>query len=89
MTANISHVSEPVFRDLLRGWAPLVEEFASATDEGNLQPGARLIRCTVGGRPETISVWVGARVTLMIDRNEQDVLRRKLGLPWRSEEEAA
>ena len=36
--------------------------------------------------PEILSVWVGARVTLMIDVNEQNILRRKLGLPWREDE---
>ena len=39
------------------------------------------------GGLETISVWVGARITLMIDVNEQNILRYKLGLPWRDEEE--
>lgn len=89
MTANVSEVSEAVFRDLIQGWAPMIEEFASATGSEAPSPGARLVRCTVNEQHETISVWVGARVTLMIDRNEQDVLRRKLGLPWRSEEETS
>jgi len=30
---------------------------------------------------------VGARITLMIDTNEQNILRHKLNLPWRDEEE--
>lgn len=34
-----------------------------------------------------ISVWAGARVTLMVDLSEQNLLRRKLDLPWRDEEE--
>jgi len=38
---------------------------------------------------EVLSVWLGARVTLMVDLNEQNILRRKLGLPWRDEEETA
>jgi hypothetical protein len=30
---------------------------------------------------------VGARITLMIDTNEQNILRHKFKLPWRDEEE--
>ena len=44
-------------------------------------------RSTLPWGIETISVWVGARITLMIDTNEQNILRRKLNLPWRDEEE--
>lgn len=87
MTSNVTEVDEPTFKRLLQGWAPLVEAFVDHVGCAPLRTGACLIRCSVHDRYETISVWVGARVTLMIDRNEQDVLRRKLNLPWRSEEE--
>ena len=78
---------EDVFVQLLRGWAPLVEAFCEET--GALRPpsGAFLLRSTLPWGQETISVWVGARITLMIDTNEQNILRHKLGLPWRDEEE--
>ena len=87
MTANVTEVDEDTFKELLQGWAPMVDAFVEHVGGPPMRTGACLIRCQVLGQMETISVWVGARVTLMIDRNEQDVLRRKLGLPWRSEEE--
>lgn len=86
-TQNLMEVGEDVFVQLLRGWAPLVEAFCEET--GALRPpsGAFLLRSTLPWGQETISVWVGARITLMIDTNEQNILRHKLGLPWRDEEE--
>ena len=76
-----------VFVRLLRGWAPLLEEFTDETHLDNLPAGAFLLRSSLPWGTETISVWVGARITLMIDVNEQNILRYKLDLPWRDEEE--
>ena len=87
MTSNVTEVDQATFKRLLQGWAPMVESFIDHVGGPPLRSGACLVRCAVLGQNETISVWVGARVTLMIDRNEQDVLRRKLNLPWRHEEE--
>lgn len=87
MTSNVTEVDQATFKRLLQGWAPMVESFIDHVGGPPMRSGACLVRCAVLGQNETISVWVGARVTLMIDRNEQDVLRRKLNLPWRHEEE--
>ena len=84
---NVLVIDEVLFIRLLRGWAPLVEEFYEHTEVDDLPKGAFLLRSQLPWGEETISVWIGARVTLMIDTNEQNMLRHKLGLPWRDEEE--
>ena len=88
-TANITDITEDVFVRLLCGWAPLLDEFESETGLNNLPSGAFLFTSEVPCGVEVLSVWLGARVTLMVDLNEQNILRRKLGLPWRDEEETA
>ncbi len=87
MTRNVFDVPEEVFIKLLRGWAPLLEEFSSVSGKDPPPQGAYLIRASLAGEEEIISVWVGARITLMIDTNEQNILRRKGSMPWRDEEE--
>ena len=84
---NVATVSADVFVRLLRGWAPLLDDFFAETELVSLPAGAYLLRSELPWGLETISVWVGARITLMIDVNEQNILRYKLGLPWRDEEE--
>jgi hypothetical protein len=65
----------------------LLEDFYEQAEVDALPNGAFLLRSTLPWGEETISVWVGARITLMIDTNEQNILRHKLDLPWRDEEE--
>ena len=86
-TENVESVEPDTFVRLLRGWAPLVEDFYQETEIEDLPPGGFLLRSPLPWGVETISVWVGARITLMIDTNEQNILRHKLKLPWRDEEE--
>jgi len=86
-TENIVSIEPDTFVRLLRGWAPLVEDFYQETEIEHLPPGGFLLRSLLPWGIETISVWVGARITLMIDTNEQNILRHKLNLPWRDEEE--
>lgn len=84
-SANIATISPDLFTELLCGWAPMLEEFTQRT---SMTPptGAYLLQAAMPWGRELLSVWVGARITLMIDVNEQNILRRKLGLPWREEE---
>ena len=84
---NVATVSPEIFVRLLRGWAPLLDDFSDETGLNELPAGAYLLRSELPWGLETISVWVGARITLMIDVNEQNILRHKLNLPWRDEEE--
>ena len=86
-TNNMLEIHPEVFVRMLRGWAPLLETFSEETGLEAPQKGAFLLRSAMPWGTETISVWVGARITLMIDVNEQNMLRRKLNLPWRDEEE--
>lgn len=86
--ANIRDIDEAVFVRLLCGWAPLVNEFLDQVSMDPLPEGAFLFRGQLAWGEEVLSVWIGARVTLMVDLNEQNILRRKLNLPWRDEEEA-
>lgn len=87
--ANIDDIDDEIFVRLLCGWAPLMDEFTAETGLHDLPSGAFLFRSRLSCGEEVLSVWLGARVTLMVDLNEQNILRRKLGLPWRDEEAAA
>ncbi len=84
---NVETIDADTFVRLLRGWAPLLDEFQQETGMNELPSGAFLFRSPLPWGIEIISVWVGARITLMIDTNEQNILRHKLNLPWRDEEE--
>ncbi len=84
---NVENIEPEIFVRLLRGWAPFVEEFQQEVGFKGLPTGAFLLRSLLPWGLETISVWIGARITLMIDTNEQNILRHKLNLPWRDEEE--
>ena len=84
---NVLVVEPSQFIRILRGWAPLLEEFYDEVETEALPKGAFLLRSDLPWGQETISVWIGARITLMIDTNEQNILRHKLDLPWRDEEE--
>lgn len=87
ITKNTMEIDLNTFTRLLRGWAPMVEAFEEALNCDPLPKGAFLFTTVLNGDMEMISVWVGARITLMVDLSEQNIIRRKLELPWRDEEE--
>jgi hypothetical protein len=87
ITKNTMDVNLETFTRLLRGWAPMVADFEEELGCKELPKGAFLLTTNLGSRTEMISVWIGARVTLMVDLSEQNLLRKKLDLPWRDEEE--
>ena len=87
ITENTMEIDLNTFTRLLRGWAPMVEAFEEALNCDPLPKGAFLFTTVLNGDMEMISVWVGARITLMVDLSEQNIIRRKLELPWRDEEE--
>ena len=71
---------------MLRGWAPLMEDYAEAF--GTIEEeGPVLLSCALPCGEALVSGWVGARLTLMIDRVGRDVLRMKLGMPTEADEE--
>ena len=63
---------------MLQGEVPLKDDFPSKIEQGS-----SILRCG----DFLLPVWVAARVSLMIDDNEQDILRLKLGIENRGEEE--
>ena len=73
-------------RRMLRGWSPLmddyVEQFGPLDEEGPI-----LMSCDLPCGPALVPGWVGARLTLMIDRVGRDVLRMKLDMPTEADEE--
>lgn len=86
-TANITDISQEIFSEILCGWSPYVDEFLNASQHVSIPNGATILRACFPWGEELLSVWVGARITLMIDIFEQDILRFKLGLAWRGDEE--
>ena len=59
-----------------------IEAFGQVDAEGPI-----LMSCELPGGTALISGWVGARLTLMIDRGGRDVLRLKLNMPPEPDEE--
>ena len=56
---------------LLSGESPLVEDFPVSVEKGSF-----ILKCG----EYLLPVWIAARVSLMIDGNEQEILRMKLGI---------
>jgi len=67
--ANIFDVDIECLNSLIDGDVPLLEEFPVA-----LPQGSSLIRCG----EFLVPVWTAARVSLMIDNNEQEIIRMKI-----------
>ena len=61
---------------LLSGEAPLVEDFPVSVEKGSF-----ILKCG----EYLLPVWIAARVSLMIDGNEQEILRMKLGIQLEEE----
>ncbi|MFL2970137.1 MAG: hypothetical protein ACJZ63_04600 [Candidatus Poseidoniaceae archaeon] len=80
MTAPMHDLAPDTLRRMLQGWAPLMEEYT--TEFGPLEEvGPVLMSCTLPCGQAFVSGWVGARLTLMIDRIGRNVLRMKLDMP--------
>ncbi len=86
ITASTPAISPETLERMLRGWAPLMEDYAEAF--GTIEEeGPVLLSCALPCGEALVSGWVGARLTLMIDRVGRDVLRMKLGMPTEADEE--
>ena len=59
-----------------------MEQFGPLDEEGPI-----LMSCDLPCGPALVPGWVGARLTLMIDRVGRDVLRMKLDMPTEADEE--
>ena len=73
-------------RRMLQGWAPLMEEYTELYGQIE-ENGPVLMGCQLPCGQALVSGWVGARLTLMMDRVGRNVLRMKLDMPPESDEE--
>ena len=86
MTAPMHELAPDTLRRMLQGWAPLMEEYTN--EFGPLEEvGPVLMSCTLPCGQAYVSGWVGARLTLMIDRIGRNALRMKLDMPPEPAEE--
>ena len=69
LTTNIFDVDTQCLNSLIEGDVPLLEDFPVA-----LPQGSSIIRCD----EFLVPVWTAARVSLMIDKNEQEIIRMKI-----------
>ena len=78
ITKGLIDIDQDTMVSMLKGRAPLCEDFPA-----DVEKGSAILRCGQYMLP----VWIAARVSLMIDQKEQDVLRLKLGIENAEEEE--
>ncbi|MDP6869857.1 MAG: RsmB/NOP family class I SAM-dependent RNA methyltransferase [Candidatus Poseidoniaceae archaeon] len=71
ITKRIIDVSLSVLIELLNGNVPLVEEF-----DYELPEGSAILRC----EEHLVPIWIAARVSLMLDDNECEIIKIKLGI---------
>ena len=78
MTSGIVEIDKESMISFLKGRAPLREDFVVPIEKGSF-----ILKC----EEHLMPAWVAARVSLMIDEKEQEVLRIKLGVEFEEEEE--
>ncbi len=78
LSNNIFDVPKETMIKMLEGEVPLVEDFPV-----KLPAGTAIIRF----EEHLASVWTAARVSFMMDENEREILRLKLGVTYGGEEE--
>ena len=86
ITAPTPVLEIDVLKRMLQGWAPLMEEYTEMYGPIE-EEGPVLLSCELSCGKALVSGWVGARLTLMMDRVGRDVLRMKLGMPSEADEE--
>ena len=75
---GVVEIDSETMISLLKGNVPLREDFSVPIEQGSF-----ILKCGEHLMP----AWVAARVSLMIDEKERDVLRLKLGIEFEEEEE--
>ncbi len=78
LTDGLVEIDKQTMISMLKGSAPLREEFIVPIERGSF-----ILKCGEFLLP----AWSAARVSLMIDEKERDVLRLKLGIEYEEEEE--
>ncbi len=77
ITKGLIEIDEATMISMLKGRAPLCEDFPA-----DVEKGSSILKCGEFLLP----VWIAARVSLMIDQKEQDILRLKLNIEEEEEE---
>jgi len=78
LTDGLVEIDKQTMVSMLKGAAPLREEFVVPIERGSF-----ILKC----EEFLLPAWVAARVSLMIDEKEREVLRLKLGIEFEEEEE--
>ena len=86
MKTQTHRLEADALRRMLQGWAPLMEEYTELYGQIE-ENGPVLMGCQLPCGQALVSGWVGARLTLMMDRVGRNVLRMKLDMPPESDEE--
>ena len=86
ITESKQSIAPDTLRRMLRGWAPLVEDYNAEFEPLEFE-GPLLLTCQLSSGENLISAWAGARLTLMLDEKARDILRLKLGMPFQADDE--
>jgi 16S rRNA C967 or C1407 C5-methylase (RsmB/RsmF family) len=86
ITESKHSISTETLTRLLKGWAPMIEDYNSEFDPIEVD-GPLLLSSELPSGEALVSAWAGARLTLMLDEKGRDVLRLKLGLPFQADDE--
>jgi len=86
ITESKHSISTDTLTRLLKGWAPMIEEYNSEFEPIEVD-GPLLLSSQLASGEALISAWAGARLTLMLDEKGRDILRLKLGMPFQADDE--
>ena len=86
ITESKHSISTETLTRLLKGWAPMIEDYNSEFEPIEVD-GPLLLSSQLPSGEALVSAWAGARLTLMLDEKGRDILRLKLGLPFQADDE--
>ena len=86
ITESKHSISNETLTRLLKGWAPMIEDYNSEFEPIEVD-GPLLLSSQLPSGEALVSAWAGARLTLMLDEKGRDILRLKLGMPFQVDDE--
>jgi hypothetical protein len=86
ITESKHSISTDTLTRLLKGWAPMMEDYNSEFEPIEVD-GPLLLSSQLPSGEALISAWAGARLTLMLDEKGRDILRLKLDMPFQADDE--
>ena len=86
ITESKHSISTETLTRLLKGWAPMIEDYNSEFEPIEVD-GPLLLSSQLPSGEALVSAWAGARLTLMLDEKGRDILRLKLGMPFQVDDE--